>query len=59
MEQMQQVYKRTETDNDGRTVINWYLSKGITKTTLLYKEKRWIHIYMKFENVKNRPERNR
>ena len=40
MEQMQQVYKRTETDNDGRTVINWYLSKGITKTTLLYKEKR-------------------
>ena len=40
MEQMQQVYKRTETDNDGRTVINWYLSKGITKTTLFYKEKR-------------------
>ena len=28
------------------------LSKGITKITLLYKEKRWMLVYMKFQNVK-------
>ena len=35
------------------------LSKGITKITLFYKEKRWVHVYMKFQNVKNRLERSK
>ena len=35
------------------------LSKGITKMTLLYKEKRWMHVYMKFQNVKNGLERSK
>ena len=35
------------------------LSKVITKTILLYKEKRWMHVYMKFQKVKNRLERSK
>ena len=42
-----------------KTSVFQNLSKVITKTILLYKEKRWMHVYMKFQKVKNRLERSK
>ena len=35
-----------------KTSVFANLSKGVTKAILLYKEKRWKHVYMKFWKVK-------